>query len=140
MAKPMHIRLPLAAGIAAALAVSGCAHVGGPGRERERERAEVRLARVLEGRVPGEPRSCISAFESSRLQILDRTAVAYDAGGTIWVPRPDNPNSLDSRDIVVIRRTGGQLCKQDLIRTVDRTGHFTTGAVFLGDFVPYRRH
>ena len=102
-------------------------------------RAEARLAKMLEGRVAGEPRSCISALDSSRLQILDRTAVVYDAGGTIWVSRPDDPNSLDSRDIVVIRRTGGQLCKQDLIRTVDRTGHFTTGVVFLGDFVPYRR-
>jgi hypothetical protein len=139
MAKQYLFRWPVAASIAAALAVSGCAHVESSGRERERERAEARLAKMLEGRVAGQPRSCVSAFDSSRLQILDRTAVVYDAGGIIWVARPDNPDSLDTRDVVVIRRTGGQLCKEDLIRTVDRTGHFTTGVVFLGDFVPYRR-
>ena len=124
---------------ATALAVTGCAHPGGPYREREHEREEARLADMLQGRVAGEPRSCIAAFDLGRLQIIDRTAVVYDAGGTIWVARPSNPESLDSRDIVVIKRSGGQLCKQDLIRTVDRTSHITTGVVFLGDFVPYRR-
>jgi hypothetical protein len=100
---------------------------------------EARLAAMLEGRTAGEPRSCISASVDSRLTIIDRTAVVYDAGRTIYVARPENPRSLDRHDVLVINRFGSQLCKQDVIRTVDRTLGFTTGAVFLGDFVPYTR-
>src|SRR5690606_9281200 len=103
------------------------------------EREEARLAKLLEGRVPGKPESCITALSDSRLQFYDRTAVVYDAGDTIWVSRPTDPRSLATRDVVVIGRTGSQLCKQDIIRTVDRTSGITTGVVFLEDFVPYRR-
>ena len=94
---------------------------------------------MLEGRVAGQPRSCISAFSFDRMQILDHTAMIYETGDTIWVSRPAYPHSLDTSDIVVIKRTGGQLCKQDIIRTVDRTNGFTTGVVFMGDWIPYRR-
>ncbi|HEX9806368.1 MAG TPA: hypothetical protein VGA34_05680 [Alteraurantiacibacter sp.] len=100
---------------------------------------EARLAAMLEGRTAGEPRSCISASVDSRLKIIDRTAVVYDAGRTIYVARPENPQSLDTQDVLIINRFGSQLCKQDVIRTADRTLGFTTGIVFLGDFVPYTR-
>jgi hypothetical protein len=93
---------------------------------------------MIEGKAPGEPRSCISAFASDRLQILDHTAIVYDSGDTVWVSRPHDPHSLDTNDIVVIERTGGQLCSQDIIRTIDRSSGITTGAIFMGDFVPYR--
>jgi hypothetical protein len=39
----------------------------------------------------------------------------------------------------VIERFGSQLCTTDIIRTVDRSGGYITGAVFLGDFVPYTK-
>lgn len=102
-------------------------------------KGEARLAKMLEGRVAGKPQSCISATLSNRLQIIDETAMVYDAGKTIYVARPENPRSLDADDVLVIKRTGSQLCKQDIIRTVDRSFGFTTGVVFLGDFVPYTK-
>ncbi|AKM11693.1 hypothetical protein AB433_09105 [Croceicoccus naphthovorans] len=117
----------------AVVALSGCATstIGASA-----ERGEARLAEMLAGRTAGEPQSCISAFADNRLTVIDETAVVYNAGDTIYVARPDN--SLDTQDVLVIERTGGQLCKQDFVRTVDRTLGFTTGVVFLGDFVPYR--
>lgn len=131
-------KLPLATAIAsslAAVALSGCATstIGASA-----ERGEARLAEMLAGRTAGEPQSCISAFADNRLTVIDETAVVYDAGDAIYVAKPDNPRSLDTQDVLVIERTGGQLCKQDFVRTVDRTLGFTTGVVFLGDFVPYR--
>ena len=89
--------------------------------------------------MAGEPESCISAYTSSRLKVIDRTALVYDAGGTIWVARPKDPRSLDDMDVLVIDRLGGQLCAQDMIRTVDRSTGMMTGAVFLEEFVPYRK-
>ncbi|WP_305098503.1 hypothetical protein [Croceibacterium aestuarii] len=132
--KTRYIGIAAAAG---ALALSGCATTAGPNRFQVRE--EARLAELLQGRVAGTPKSCISAFQMNRLEVYDHTAIVYRAGDTIWVSRPTEPRSLDASDILVIKRTSSQLCKQDVIRTVDRTNGFTTGIVFLGDFVPYTR-
>lgn len=103
------------------------------------EKGEAQLAKMLEGRTAGKPQSCISAQISDRLQIIDQTAVAYNVGNTIYVARPDQPKSLNTDDILVINRTSGQLCKQDIVRTIDRTSGFTRNVIFLGDFTPYRK-
>lgn len=112
---------------------SGCATTSGGALE-----GEARLAEMIQGKTAGEGQSCIPAAISSRLTVIDETAVVYDAGETVWVARPQNPRSLDDRDVLVIERTSGQLCKQDIVRTIDRTLGYSTGAVFLGDWIPYR--
>jgi hypothetical protein len=106
---------------------------------RERLTGEQRIAKLTEGRIAGKPVSCIPAQISDRLQVIDKTAVVYDGGRTVYVARPRDPRSLSSDDILIINRFGSQLCKQDVIRTVDRSSGFMTGVVFLGDFVPYTR-
>ena len=103
------------------------------------ERGEARLARMLEGRTPGEPVTCISAFRSNDIRIIEHVGIVYDAGRTIYVARVTDPRQLDRWDVPVFQRFGSQLCATDIIRTVDRTGGYFTGAVFLSDFVPYRR-
>jgi hypothetical protein len=121
--------------IVGSLALAGCVSTTA-GQRADQGAAE--LASMLEGRVAGEPQSCIPAWRGTNLKVIDNTAVVYDAGNTIYVARPTEPQSLDSDDILVIKRTGTQLCKHDVIRTIDRTG-FMTGVIFLGDFVPYTR-
>ena len=119
----------------AALALTGTAATA----ETLAEKGEARLARMLEGRVAGEPVNCISALRSNRIQVIEHVGIVYDAGKTIYVARADDPRSLGTWDVPVIDRFGSQLCTTDMIRTVDRsTGHIT-GAVFLNDFVPYSR-
>ena len=103
------------------------------------EKGEAQLAKMLEGRTAGEPVSCISAMRNNRLTVIDYVGLVYDAGDTIYVARAENPSALSRNDVVVIERFGSQLCKQDIIRTVDRYQHYTTGAVFLQDFVPYKK-
>jgi hypothetical protein len=117
------------------LSLAACAHTS----DTSSDRGEAKLATLLEGRTAGTPQSCIAAFRDSRLSVIDGTAVVYDEGDAIWVARPSNPQSLRSNDILIVERTSSQLCKQDIVRTVDRTGGFPTGVVFLGDFVPYRK-
>lgn len=107
--------------------------------ETPAERGEARLAKMIEGRAAGEPVSCIPALRSNRLTVIDHVGLVYDAGDTIYVARASNPRSLGRNDIVVIDRFGSQLCKQDIVRTVDRYQHYTTGAVFLEDFIPYTK-
>lgn len=100
---------------------------------------EAKLARMLEGRTAGEPVNCISALNSSRMEVIEHVGIVYDAGNTIYVARPTDPRQLGRNDVVVINRFGGQLCTTDVIRTVDRYQGFTTGAVFLDHFVPYTK-
>lgn len=103
------------------------------------EKGEARLARMLEGRTAGEPVSCISALRSDRLQVIDHVGVVYDGGDTVYVSRPSDPRQLGFSDVLVIERSGSQLCKMDVTRTIDASHGHMTGVVFLGDFVPYRR-
>jgi 1-acyl-sn-glycerol-3-phosphate acyltransferase len=43
------------------------------------------------------------------------------------------------RELLLIPFFGWAIGRLDMIHTVDRMGHFTTGFVNLGDFIPYRR-
>lgn len=100
---------------------------------------EERLAKVIGDRVPGEPVSCISQFHTRDLEVIDKTALVYKNGGTIYVNRPKNAEDLDDDDILVTKLHGSQFCDLDIVQTYDRSGHFWNGFVSLGEFVPYRR-
>lgn len=103
------------------------------------EENESRLAKMLEGRTAGEPVNCITAFRSEKLQVIEDVALVFDAGDTLYVARPTNPDALRRDDVVIINRFGGQLCHTDIIRTVDRQGGYTTGVLFLEKWVPYSK-
>lgn len=103
-------------------------------------KGEKRLAKLLEGRVAGEPVRCIRALPSQRMQTIDRTAYVYGSGNTIYVQRTRNPESIDDSDALVITRFGGtELCRLDTTTTIDPFTGIFTGAVFFDDFVPYSR-
>jgi len=130
----MKALLPLAAAISA-LSLSPVT----ASAQTAQERSEARLAKMLEGRVAGEPEACITALNSNRIQVIDYVGVVYESGDTIWVSRVKDPRSLRWSDIPVFDRFGSQLCKFDVIRTVDSSTHMYSGAVFLEDFVPYTK-
>jgi hypothetical protein len=122
------------AGAIALLAMSGAAGA------RERVDPEVKLAKLLEGRVAGEPRDCIYLPRIRSSRIIDKTAIVYEDGRTLWVNRPDSgARSLDDDDIQVTDTHGSQLCRIDVVRLHDRSTFFYTGFVGLGEFVPYRK-
>lgn len=100
---------------------------------------EEKLAKILEGRVAGEPVNCISLLNARDTRVIDKTAIVYDAGRVIYVNRPRHPAALDSDDIMVTRPTGSQLCRLDVVQMRDRTSFFYSGFVGLEDFVPYRK-
>ena len=125
----------LACTIAAAVAATSAPLAA----ETRAERGEARLAEMIEGRTAGESRSCVSAMNSNRIQVIENVGVVYEGGDTVWVARVSDPRQLDSFDVPIIERTGSQLCRTDVVRTVDRSSGMFTGVVFLGEFVPYTR-
>jgi len=106
----------------------------------EMTKGEAKLAKILEGRVAGEPTRCIRTIGSRNLQQIDRTALVYKDGKTIWVNRTRTPDAIDDSDIMVIKRfDGSNLCRTDNITLVDRLSGSFSGIIFLDDFVPYRQ-
>lgn len=134
--------LPLAA---TALCVAPLAAQDKPDVQTETEapapsEGEARLARMLEGRVAGEPVRCIRSLPSQRMETIERTAYVYGSGHTIYVQRTRNPDQISTGDTLITNRVNGsQLCRLDQVTTVDRVLGFFTGAVFFEDFVPYTR-
>jgi hypothetical protein len=103
-------------------------------------KGEARLAKLIEGRVAGEPVRCIRTLPSQRMTTINRTAYVYGSGDTIYVQRTRNPRQIDDDDALVTQRfNASELCRLDQITTVDRVLGFFTGAVFFEDFVPYTR-
>ena len=106
----------------------------------EQTEGEKELSKLLEGRVAGEPTTCIRTPLNDRVRVIDDTAIVYGRGKTIYVNRTARPKDIDDRDTMVVRRfSGSQLCRQDTITTVDRASGMFTGVIFLSEFVPYTR-
>lgn len=128
----------LALSLATAAALIGLAGAASAKSPTTAERNEARLATMLEGRSAGEPRHCISAMDSNKLEVIEYVGMVYDAGDTIYVARARNPRMLGSSEAPIVQRTGSTLCSSDVTRTFDRHSGMT-GVVFLDDFVPYTK-
>jgi hypothetical protein len=102
-------------------------------------KGEAQLAQEIEGRVAGEPVNCIPLHRIRSTRIIDRTAIVYDAGATIYVNRPANVETLDRFDTLVVKPFASQLCRIDSVQLIDSSLRATTGFLALGKFVPYTR-
>ena len=123
--------------LVAALAALGMSSV--PATAGERLTGEQKLAKMLEGRVAGKPKSCVDTYRNRQSQIIEGTAVVYGSGRTIWVNRTEHPQDLDRWDAMVTKQFGTRLCRQDIVTTFDTSSGMYTGNIFLTDFVPYTR-
>jgi hypothetical protein len=118
-----------------ALALAGTASAA------PRLKGEAQLAKMLEGRVAGQPTSCIRTWPNDGMKPIDKTALVFGHGDVIYVNRTTDPASIDEDDALVVRKMGisRELCRTDIVTTYDTASRFTTGNVFLTEFVPYRR-
>ncbi|MBV7265295.1 hypothetical protein [Erythrobacter ani] len=106
----------------------------------ELSKGEKKLAKLLEGRVAGEPVNCIRNRLNSPLRTIENTAYVYGRGKTIYVQRTRNPEQIDRSDVIISQQFNGtRLCRLDTATTVDRLTGFFSGAVFFEDFIPYTR-
>jgi len=130
----MRLHIPMIFAVAALAAIPATASA------REKLAPEEQLAKLLEGRVAGEPQNCIPLSMARSSQVIDKTAIVYRVGSTLWVNRPEGgASSLDDDDILVTKLSGSQLCSIDAVQLHDRSSNMYSGFVSLGKFVPYRR-
>ena len=126
--------------IATVLAAATVLSLAASADARPKIAPEAKLAKMLDGRVAGEPQDCIFLPSIRGTRVIDKTAIVYDAGRTLWVNRPrSGAESLDDDDVLLTRLHSSSLCSIDIVELRDRYGHFYNGFVGLGEFVPYKR-
>lgn len=122
------------AAVAAGLLTAASADAARPKTPQER------MDKALEGRTPGKPVDCIYLNEIQSSQIIDKTAIIYQVGRTLYVNTPRSGKEfLDSSDILVTDTHSPQLCSIDMVRLVDQTSRMPSGSVGLDKFVPYTK-
>lgn len=100
---------------------------------------EVKLDRLLAGRVAGPPQACIPLRNNVRSQIVG-DAIVYRDGDVFYVNRPTAGLEWLKRDsILVTRPVVNNLCRNEPVQLIDRVGGFLRGNIVLGDFTPYSR-
>jgi len=132
------MRLAFAAAALAALTLPGAAMADE--KPTANAKGEAELAKMLEGRVAGEPVRCVSTSSLGQSTVIDKTAIVYRVGSKLYVNRPrGGADQLSDDEILVTKVYGSQLCNIDKIDLVDRTSQMWSGFVVLGDFVPYTK-
>ncbi|WP_192878825.1 hypothetical protein [Sphingopyxis lindanitolerans] len=126
--------------LAAAAMVAAPAAFAPAAFAKDKRTPEQQLEKLLEGRVAGAPQDCINLAATNSSQVIDKTAIVYRVGDTLWVNRPrGGADQLGDDDILVTKTTSSRLCSIDTVELHDRTSHMYSGFVSLGEFVPYRR-
>jgi len=124
----------------AVLAAALTGLVAAPAIAAPRLTPQQELAKVLDGRVAGKPVDCIDPRMNDQTRIIDRTAIVYGSGRTVYLQVPDNASNLHDDDVLVTELRGsGQLCSVDTVKLRSNTGGFYRGFVGLRPFVPYTR-
>ena len=105
------------------------------------ERQSELLMKQLNGKVAGKPVNCISDFNTHNTIRVSDDILLYRVSGRLVYRnnlRSSCPGLARDTDIIVSEQFGGQKCRGDLLRLVDRTSGMTGGVCSLGEFVPYR--
>ncbi|WP_242138528.1 hypothetical protein [Sphingomonas sp. TREG-RG-20F-R18-01] len=99
------------------------------------------LDKALAGRTAGTAETCLSTSRQLTPQAMNDHVLLYQDGPRIW--RNDLPAAcpgLDTDAIIVTEIHGGQLCRNDMIYTLQRGGIGIPGPrCRIGMFVPWNR-
>lgn len=100
--------------------------------------ADPELTRLLEGRVAGTPRSCLSITERRDSQTF-HGSIVFGRGTTMYRNDLNGCPELNWNSIPVFKTPTGSLCAGEIVELLDRGSRFPVGACSVGPFVPYMR-
>jgi hypothetical protein len=122
--------------LSAALLMTGTAHAARPSVDAKNQ---ARLDKLLKGRTPGQPVSCLPVTRTSDSETIGSTIV-YRVGGTYYVNRfLDGCPALRPNTTIVSNHPTGRVCRGDIAQVFMQppTVGISTGACAFGDFTPY---
>ncbi|WP_341209516.1 hypothetical protein [uncultured Sphingomonas sp.] len=100
------------------------------------------MAKLLKGRVAEAPVRCIpvSPTDNNAVQIVSQRALVWRIGSRLYVNVPQaRAETLDDDDILITEPFGGQLCRNDQVRPINRGSRIPKASLLLGNFTPYVR-
>jgi hypothetical protein len=100
---------------------------------------EAQLAKAVAGRTEGEPVRCIRLRDIRSTQVIDRTAIVYTVGSTVYVNKPAGAAFLRSDAVLVTDTHSSELCDIDTVKLLDSGTRMLLGSVGLSKFVPYTK-
>lgn len=122
--------------------LAGCSYAP-PRAPMVDQRAQARLAQLVEGKVAGVPQSCLPQYRMQDMIVIDDNTIAFrDGTNRVWITHPQGGCNLlgaGGYTLVTRRATGMGLCRGDIGEVVDLRSRSTVGSCAMGDFVPYER-
>lgn len=120
--------------------VAACSDVDSTPKPLTEKQSAV-LMKQLDGKVAGKPVNCLSDFNTGNVIRVSDNILLYRISSRLVYKntlRSSCPGLARDDDIIVSEQFGGQKCRGDIIRLVDRTSGITGGVCSLGEFTPYR--
>ncbi|GAA0737824.1 hypothetical protein [Sphingomonas japonica] len=125
------------------LILAGCATSAERTAQQEQRSARdaAELADQLDGLVASDTRNCLDTqTRSFATDVVGPNILYRESRARIWVTRTSGDCSAGGRDPVLVTRSfAGQLCRGDIIRSVDRSGGMLVGSCAAGEFTLYKR-
>jgi hypothetical protein len=101
---------------------------------------KAQLDKALAGMTPGKPQDCIQPYRArDTSRIGDTILYKYSPREIYRVDTGGGCFGLRRGDAIVTKSTTGQLCRGDIVRTVDLVSHIPSGSCSFGAFIPYRK-
>jgi hypothetical protein len=104
------------------------------------DQGQSKLARMLDGRTAGAPVQCLNRFQRRHMEVVDRTAMVFRDGDTLYVNRPEGVSFLGWDDVPVFKIWGDQLCSKDIAELRDRYTGMHGATLVMNEFIPYKRN
>ena len=120
--------------------VVGCTYAPAPQAPMVDVKAQQKLSRLLAGKVPGAPQSCLPSYRQKDMIVIDDYTIAFrDGVDRVWINKPRGGCNLLAGGpyALVTRTTSIGLCRGDIGSVVDTLNHATVGSCVMSDFVPY---
>lgn len=103
--------------------------------------AQTKLNKLLAGKVPGAPQSCLPNYRANDMVVIDDYTIAFREGSKrVWINKPAGGcNMLGSGPYALVTHSIGGLglCRGDIGTVADTLNHSTVGSCVMSDFIPY---
>jgi hypothetical protein len=117
--------------IASAVLLAGCTAPG--------PAATTAAVPELTGRTAGAPQRCIRLERHEPLRVAGPHTLAYGRGRRVWINAVPECAAFKHSDVLVTDPIGTQLCRGDLVRSLDAASRIPGPVCRIGDFIPYTR-
>ena len=106
-------------------------------------KAQMELARAIQGKVPGHPISCLPNYNANDMTTIDSRTLAFRVGSatTYIVHLTPGCEMIDAGPYALLSRQfgGSGLCRGDIQSVIDTLNRSTVGSCTIADIVPYTR-